>query len=542
MIINMKLSDNLKRIRKENNLSQEQLAEKLNVSRQAVSKWESEQSYPETEKLLQICNMFNFTLDELVNENVSEVNETKESKLNFNKYIEDFFGFITKTVNMFCCMSFKQKLKCIGEQIGVAVLLLAVLSILGAVFNFIVSTVIGILPAFVYSPLMSMVSAVIVILCMVVGITVFLHIFKIRYLDYYEIVKDTDLNDDTEYGNEEAETIEESTYEEDKKAEKNGKKTRKFFMNNAKEKVIIRDPSNASFKFLNGLFKIVLMFIKFLAGCVGLFAAGFLVFLVACLVVGFMFVKSGAVFWGGLLCLIATGGVTFIVIELMYNFIVSKKNPRKRMVITFISSIAAMGIGLGLIPIGVTGFSYNSIPQDFMETDNYTFDMRDDLVFQTGYPMINYEESDSNKINITVERSKFYESEYSVTDNILHGFVGLKNGEDMKLFKEIINDVNRRQVNDYSYYRITVKTSPENMKKLRENTAERQRETSAYDELDDKYNALENKYDEILSKYEVISEENTELKDKIQNKEEQINELEEQILEKTNIINELANQ
>ena len=35
----MKLSDNLKRIRKENNLSQEQLAEKLGVSRQAVSKW-----------------------------------------------------------------------------------------------------------------------------------------------------------------------------------------------------------------------------------------------------------------------------------------------------------------------------------------------------------------------------------------------------------------------------------------------------------------------------------------------------------------------
>ena len=47
----MKLSDNLKRIRKENNLSQEQLAEKLGVSRQAVSKWESEQSYPEMDNM-----------------------------------------------------------------------------------------------------------------------------------------------------------------------------------------------------------------------------------------------------------------------------------------------------------------------------------------------------------------------------------------------------------------------------------------------------------------------------------------------------------
>lgn len=42
----MKLSDNIKFIRKENNLSQEQLAEQLGVSRQAVSKWESGQSYP----------------------------------------------------------------------------------------------------------------------------------------------------------------------------------------------------------------------------------------------------------------------------------------------------------------------------------------------------------------------------------------------------------------------------------------------------------------------------------------------------------------
>lgn len=51
----MKLSENLKNIRKENNLSQEQLAEKLGVSRQAVSKWESGQSYPEMDKVLLIC-------------------------------------------------------------------------------------------------------------------------------------------------------------------------------------------------------------------------------------------------------------------------------------------------------------------------------------------------------------------------------------------------------------------------------------------------------------------------------------------------------
>lgn len=44
------LSKNLKRLRKEENLSQEQLADLLGVSRQSVSKWETEDAYPEMEK------------------------------------------------------------------------------------------------------------------------------------------------------------------------------------------------------------------------------------------------------------------------------------------------------------------------------------------------------------------------------------------------------------------------------------------------------------------------------------------------------------
>ena len=71
----MNLSDNLKKIRKDNNLSQEQLAEKLGVSRQSVSKWESGIAYPEMDKVLQLCKMFNLNIDELLNQNISEVKE-----------------------------------------------------------------------------------------------------------------------------------------------------------------------------------------------------------------------------------------------------------------------------------------------------------------------------------------------------------------------------------------------------------------------------------------------------------------------------------
>lgn len=68
----MDFSQKLKRIRKENGMSQEELASQLSVSRQAVSKWESGQGFPETDKLLMISNMFSVSLDYLLKDNGDE--------------------------------------------------------------------------------------------------------------------------------------------------------------------------------------------------------------------------------------------------------------------------------------------------------------------------------------------------------------------------------------------------------------------------------------------------------------------------------------
>lgn len=62
----MSFRDNLIHLRAANNMTQEQLAVLLGVSRQAVTKWESEKSYPEMDKLLKLCQIFNCTLDDLV--------------------------------------------------------------------------------------------------------------------------------------------------------------------------------------------------------------------------------------------------------------------------------------------------------------------------------------------------------------------------------------------------------------------------------------------------------------------------------------------
>lgn len=62
----MSFRENLQHMRAAHNMTQEQLAMLLGVSRQSVTKWESEKSYPEMDKLLRMCQIFDCTLDELV--------------------------------------------------------------------------------------------------------------------------------------------------------------------------------------------------------------------------------------------------------------------------------------------------------------------------------------------------------------------------------------------------------------------------------------------------------------------------------------------
>lgn len=62
----MSFADNLQYLRKKNKITQEELADELGVSRQSVSKWETGEAYPETEKLILLSDKFGVTLDELI--------------------------------------------------------------------------------------------------------------------------------------------------------------------------------------------------------------------------------------------------------------------------------------------------------------------------------------------------------------------------------------------------------------------------------------------------------------------------------------------
>lgn len=61
----MAFGDRLAAVRRGNGLTQEQFAEQLQVSRQAVSKWESGRGYPEMEKILYICNRYQVSIADL---------------------------------------------------------------------------------------------------------------------------------------------------------------------------------------------------------------------------------------------------------------------------------------------------------------------------------------------------------------------------------------------------------------------------------------------------------------------------------------------
>ena len=94
----MDLGKNLYNLRKNKNLSQEEVAEKLNVTRQTISKWETNESKPDFDKILPICELFNITTEELligINTEKKELNETINNKNTYSEIIKKRAIFIS---------------------------------------------------------------------------------------------------------------------------------------------------------------------------------------------------------------------------------------------------------------------------------------------------------------------------------------------------------------------------------------------------------------------------------------------------------------
>ena len=99
----MKFSEKLMNLRKQKGMSQEELADKLNVTRQTISKWELDQTVPDMNKLIEISKLFEISLDELTggikmneyqNEYTNEYKETSHEKKNTKIALKVFIAGI----------------------------------------------------------------------------------------------------------------------------------------------------------------------------------------------------------------------------------------------------------------------------------------------------------------------------------------------------------------------------------------------------------------------------------------------------------------
>ena len=494
----MNLADNLKKIRKDNNLSQEQLAEKLNVSRQSVSKWESGQSYPEMDKVIQICSLFNLNINELINENISEVNEVKESQNRTNKYISSFFDYITKVVDMFSSMKFGQIIKCLFEQ-GIIIFVLVLVGLLMAELccSFLYS-IMAFLPETVLWPIYHIIESILILALVIVGSCIVLHVFKLRYLDYYEVVKE-DKKEPVEELVTEVEAVE---------VESNNKKKNKIILEKKKEKVVIRDPKHSDYRFFTGLGKFILFCIKGFAFLVlGCFVLSFIAF-VLCLPIIFLVVGNVPLFSGLLISLLGCIAFNFVILELLYNFIFNRKTSKGRTLLISIVSLIAIGIGVGITITSCVNFE---VEDKYYEkvTDEFTVDMRDDMRIECwGYwysmyeSNLNYVVEDRKDVRILVKHPAIYSAE-TFTEDELYIIDYDDNPKEMMVHvKDVIKGINKSKIYNYlTEYDVTIYASADNISKLKNN----------YDEYYDELNRLSKENNELYNENNELMAENDRL-------------------------------
>ena len=365
----MNLADNIKKLRKDNNLSQEDLAEKLGVSRQSVSKWESGQAYPEMDKVIQICKLFNLNINDLLNEDINEVKEKKESSNKINKYVDDFLDFITKTVKLFSALRFRDKVKLLIEEFLLILVCIIVYnlfgSILGSIFSFLfnLDKIGGIL--------YSIFNCIYSIVFLILAIIVLVHIFRVRYLDYYKVIDKENIGDEQEKVEIEEKEVEES-------------KSKKF-ETKKQEKIIIRDEKHSSYSFIKGLANIFIFFIKFilfwiLIGSVSLFVCN-----IVGLVLIFMIRHNSLLFFGFLIS--GLGSLLFlsIILYLLYYFIFNKKISYKISGLLFIISFILFGIGIGLGITAAKDVKIMRLDGDRVVKSSKTIKMSKDLYIDDFY-------------------------------------------------------------------------------------------------------------------------------------------------------------
>ena len=125
----MTLGEKIARQRKELNYTQEQLADILGVSRQSISKWESDIAYPETDKLIELGKLFDCSMDYLLKEEITEKDGVQTS--GFIEKVEEIRRKVMTEKN-------KGKAKKILKIIGIILAVVLTIDIISMILYFFV--------------------------------------------------------------------------------------------------------------------------------------------------------------------------------------------------------------------------------------------------------------------------------------------------------------------------------------------------------------------------------------------------------------------
>ena len=449
----MNFASNLQKLRKKENMSQEALAEKLDVTRQSVSKWESGASYPEMDKLISICKIFNVDMDTLVNKDVDIDSLDKESSINTKDILDKFNTLMKKIVCLFESMSFKEIIEFL-----VTIFILILIILIGTIPKELIESLIG--NGLLYDigyigPTLNNIFKLIVdILYSVFSIVIFIYVLKIKYLDRIKIKENTD-----------KEIV---VKEKEKRVEE-------------VEKVIIKD-NNSSNSLTRTLAKIIIYIIKFFVVC-------FLIVPLICIVVfavmlGFLvlFVIKGLPLLGILLWVVACLIISAICFEVPLNFVINHKNNYKRIMLTLLISLIIIIIGSIIFAFNFFSITYvDSLPNDVKTKEiKETVDMNSELtIYDDYYSDIEYITDDSltDKVEITVT---YYD--YLIERNIKIDLYNKKLAiyEDSpkelsfnKILDEISDDFKDKKVYNYdklNNYKVTIKSSSNNINIIKNNS------------------------------------------------------------------------
>ncbi len=504
----MKFSEKLQILRKENKLSQEQLADMLDVSRQSVSKWESGQTYPEMDKLLSLCKIFKCSLDELTNDEITEKDMGKKQKSTFSNLVYEMFDLFDRSFNMFKSMPPKDLSKCIVELL----ILFFVLLVFKIPFEYINDLGKSIFANFgpISNIFMSLWNFIINIIYLVLFIVVFVYIFKSRYLDNYKFVE-SEVNEKKVTNNSEEKK------EVNKEIEKQKDENKKSY--------VVFDVLGNIFNFFAKLC-LIFFVMPFIGTYLGLFSA---------LIVTIILLAKGVIYISVLLGIISGIIVNSVIIEIVANIIFNKKINFKRILILFLASIAGIGMsfGIGVFEIASTKFISGAPKSEILITEKKELDFNDKMYIQYYYDDVEYvvDESLKNKIIINTTYYKDYvEPNIYVSDNEIHLSEYFNEYEYLnRTIELLIDNLQDKRIYDYRKLQnvktkvVTSKANIETMKKNRDKINQQSNNNyndSMLAEYQSEIESLRNENDELNN---TISELNTEM-DGLKNKIEEYKE------------------